>query len=337
MAADRPTDKGESPRPRRATTTGSADSRRSARSSSSSTPGPRRRRPGAVLHRRRRARVKRHQVLLLSQVLGGPAEYESELGEAHRGLGITAPLRQGGRHLVASSPSSAPTTTLAAAGGGRGQARHRRARPSRCSDRRRRLRRAGAGRRQATRSRCSSTRRCSSTTPTPRMFPVSMATSATSWYALGQVISRVDDLDSVVPVLSSSARPPQFRPRPLPAVGPLLATLEHFSGAEWTDTSPDWHAYGIVADVMIAAAAVVAAPGGSSRHEVESVDVAVLGSSPPASPTRRPVGRHRKPMRPALATTRRHPARRRSLRPPVAAGRSARHRGTQGHAGAAAT
>jgi hemoglobin len=35
--------------------------------------------------------VKRHQVLLLSQVLGGPAEYDGrDLGEAHRGLGITS-------------------------------------------------------------------------------------------------------------------------------------------------------------------------------------------------------------------------------------------------------
>lgn len=33
--------------------------------------------------------VKRHQVLLLSQVLGGPAAYDGRaLGEAHRGLGI---------------------------------------------------------------------------------------------------------------------------------------------------------------------------------------------------------------------------------------------------------
>lgn len=37
------------------------------------------------------AAVKRHQVLLLSQVLGGPSEYDGrELGEAHRGLGITS-------------------------------------------------------------------------------------------------------------------------------------------------------------------------------------------------------------------------------------------------------
>ena len=37
-------------------------------------------------------RIKRHQVLLLSQVLGGPAEYDGrQLGEAHRGLHVTGP------------------------------------------------------------------------------------------------------------------------------------------------------------------------------------------------------------------------------------------------------
>lgn len=36
------------------------------------------------------AALKRHQVLLLSQVLGGPAAYDGrELADAHRGLGIT--------------------------------------------------------------------------------------------------------------------------------------------------------------------------------------------------------------------------------------------------------
>ncbi|MBM7783686.1 hemoglobin [Tenggerimyces flavus] len=35
-------------------------------------------------------RLKRHQVLLISQVLGGPAEYSGrELGHAHEGLKIT--------------------------------------------------------------------------------------------------------------------------------------------------------------------------------------------------------------------------------------------------------
>ncbi len=38
------------------------------------------------------ARIKRHQVLLLSQVLGGPAGYDGrQLGEAHAALGVTAP------------------------------------------------------------------------------------------------------------------------------------------------------------------------------------------------------------------------------------------------------
>jgi hemoglobin len=37
-------------------------------------------------------RIKRHQVLLLSQVLGGPAEYTGrQLGEAHAQLAITDP------------------------------------------------------------------------------------------------------------------------------------------------------------------------------------------------------------------------------------------------------
>lgn len=36
------------------------------------------------------AQVKRHHVLLFSQVLGGPASYDGRsLGEAHRGLGVT--------------------------------------------------------------------------------------------------------------------------------------------------------------------------------------------------------------------------------------------------------
>jgi hemoglobin len=47
--------------------------------------------------------VKRHQVLLLSQVFGGPQEYDGrDLAEAHRGLGITsAHYDQVVAHLVA--------------------------------------------------------------------------------------------------------------------------------------------------------------------------------------------------------------------------------------------
>jgi hemoglobin len=48
------------------------------------------------------AQLKRHQVLLLSQVLGGPTEYSGrELSEAHRGLAITeAHYDKVGAHLL---------------------------------------------------------------------------------------------------------------------------------------------------------------------------------------------------------------------------------------------
>jgi hemoglobin len=64
--------------------------------------------------------VKRHQVLLLSQVLGGPAEYDGrELGEAHRGLGITSDhYDKVVGHLVAAlTDLGADDEVLAAAGG----------------------------------------------------------------------------------------------------------------------------------------------------------------------------------------------------------------------------
>jgi hemoglobin len=49
------------------------------------------------------ARIKRHQVLLLGQVLGGPQDYDGrELGEAHAGLGVTgADYDRVVQHLVA--------------------------------------------------------------------------------------------------------------------------------------------------------------------------------------------------------------------------------------------
>ena len=64
--------------------------------------------------------VKRHQVLLLSQVLGGPAEYDGrELGAAHRGLGITSDhYDKVVGHLVAVlTELGADDELLAAAGG----------------------------------------------------------------------------------------------------------------------------------------------------------------------------------------------------------------------------
>jgi hemoglobin len=63
--------------------------------------------------------IKRHQVLLLSQVLGGPQGYDGrELGEAHRGLGITeAHYDRVVDHLVAVLVElDAPEDTIAAAG-----------------------------------------------------------------------------------------------------------------------------------------------------------------------------------------------------------------------------
>ena len=98
------------------------------------------------------------------------------------------------------------------------------------------------------------------------MFPVSMANQRDKLVAaLGQVISRVDDLDSVVPTLQQLGRDHRrfevVRDH-YPAVGAaLLATLEHFSGPDWTpQLAQDWAAaYGIVADVMAGAAESTAA------------------------------------------------------------------------------
>ena len=129
---------------------------------------------------------------------------------------------------------------------------------------------------------------------TREMFPVSMAHQRDKLVAaLGQVISRVDDLDAIVPVLQQLGRDHRkfavVRDH-YPAVGQaLLATLEHFSGSDWTpDVAQDWAAaYGIVADVMIGAAdAVVDQPPWwdltVADIERRSVDVAVLRVVPQA-------------------------------------------------------
>ena len=118
------------------------------------------------------------------------------------------------------------------------------------------------------------------------------------------MVSGVDDLDSVVPVLQQLGRDHRkfavVRDH-YPAVGQaLLATLEHFSGSDWTpDVAQDWAtAYGIVAEVMIGAAdAVVDQPPWWDLTVVDierrSVDVAVLRVVParPAPLPRRPVDR----------------------------------------------
>lgn len=126
------------------------------------------------------------------------------------------------------------------------------------------------------------------------MFPISMANQRDKLVgALGQVVSRVDDLDSVVPVLQQLGRDHRkfavVRDH-YPAVGQaLLATLEHFSGSDWTpELAADWAtAYGIVADVMTAAAEAVAdEPPWWDLTVVDierrSVDVAVLRVAPHA-------------------------------------------------------
>ena len=89
------------------------------------------------------------------------------------------------------------------------------------------------------------------------MFPVSMANQRDKLVAaLGQVISRVDDLDSVVPTLQQLGRDHRrfgVERHHYPVVGAaLLATLEHFSGPDWTpELARDWAAaYDAVADVM---------------------------------------------------------------------------------------
>lgn len=96
---------------------------------------------------------------------------------------------------------------------------------------------------------------------TREMFPVSMASQRDKLVgALGQVVSRVDDLAAVVPTLEQLGRDHRkfgVVREHYPAVGEaLLATLEHFSGPEWTfELANDWaEAYRIVSDVMIQAA-----------------------------------------------------------------------------------
>src|SRR3954449_205206 len=95
---------------------------------------------------------------------------------------------------------------------------------------------------------------------TRAMFPVSMAQQRDRLFrALGDVVSHVDDLARVVPVLQQLGRDPRkfgALPAHSPAVGAsLLATLEHFDD-EWSpELAKTWtEAYTIVAQVMVEAA-----------------------------------------------------------------------------------
>lgn len=60
------------------------------------------------------ARLKRHQVLLVSQVMGGPAEYDGrELKDAHAGRGIIEPdFERVVGHLVAALESAGVGTDI---------------------------------------------------------------------------------------------------------------------------------------------------------------------------------------------------------------------------------
>ena len=96
---------------------------------------------------------------------------------------------------------------------------------------------------------------------TRAMFPVSMMQQRDRLFrALGHIVAKVDDLDVLVPFLQQLGRDHRkfgALAAHYPAVGAsLLATLKHYSGEDWTpELAADWTAaYGVIADVMVAAA-----------------------------------------------------------------------------------
>ena len=96
---------------------------------------------------------------------------------------------------------------------------------------------------------------------TRAMFPVSMMQQRDRLFrALGHVVAKVDDLPALVPFLQQLGRDHRkfgTLGDHYPAVGAsLLATLEHYAGADWTpELAADWAAaYGLVAQVMAEAA-----------------------------------------------------------------------------------
>ena len=120
------------------------------------------------------------------------------------------------------------------------------------------------------------------------MFPVSMAAQrGRLLQALGRIVSDVGNLDSLVPFLADLGRDHRkfgVTPEHYPAVGAsLLAALTHFAGSAWnSELAADWGAaYGVIADVMIGAAAEEehSPPwwdGTIIGHERRSCDIAVL-------------------------------------------------------------
>lgn len=126
---------------------------------------------------------------------------------------------------------------------------------------------------------------------TRKLFPVSMAHQRDRLFrALGDVVSHVDDLDAVIPMLQQLGRDHRkfgTVAEHYPAVGAsLLATLEHFDPGWNADLAMDWAAaYETVAKVMIAAAdeAAEEPPWWEAdvvEHERRTFDVAVLRIRP---------------------------------------------------------
>jgi NAD(P)H-flavin reductase/hemoglobin-like flavoprotein len=132
------------------------------------------------------------------------------------------------------------------------------------------------------------------------LFPVSMAAQSDRLVgALGRIVSNVDDLAPVVPVvqqLGQDHRKFGVREEHYPLVGEaLLATLAHFLGTNWTpELESDWtEAYTVVAATMTeaaAAAGVTSPPWWEAEivlHERRGFDVALLRIRPqPAYPYR---------------------------------------------------
>ena len=126
---------------------------------------------------------------------------------------------------------------------------------------------------------------------TRALFPLSMAHQRDRLFAaLGEVVARVDDLPSLVPILQQLGRDHRkfgTVAAHYPAVGAsLLATLQHFD-EDWNEAlARDWTAaYELVAEVMIAAADEAAdQPAWWEAevvdHERRTVDVAVLRLRP---------------------------------------------------------
>lgn len=93
------------------------------------------------------------------------------------------------------------------------------------------------------------------------MFPITMSQQRDRLVgALGQIVSRVDQLDEVTPFIQQLGRDHrrfQVVAEHYNAVGAsLLATLKQFLGAAWTEElAADWAAaYGVIARVMVEAA-----------------------------------------------------------------------------------